>query len=434
LQDIEIIVVDAGSTDGTLEILNEYAQADPRVRLLHSDKKSHGYQCNAGMDAASGEYIGFVETDDYIKEGMYRTLYDAIRRYDLDYVKARYDMFVDLPGERLSIPYSPIPRNKADMYDRVVYGRELEILSATDVNMWNGLYRREFIQKNNIRLNETPGAAFQDTGFVVQTMMLAEKALYIDRPSYCYRRDNPDSSVHGNAPKFMMDEFMYIYPILRAKRRDGSLLLQRTFDRHFGAFGAFLGGSLLRGKSGKGLFEEVKVFREFILDAYHAFNDAERTWTVSCDSFLWSLFVDDFDLYCAFMKESAAKRLETCSEFARLCERQMKLMIFGCGNVGGGVYCYLKRNGLKNTMGFCDNDSRQWGGTYVGQTVFSPAEAMEKHKDAMYVLAVANPYHTESLRRQLIDGGIRVEKICHSPLIYPPESFEISITTKKELS
>ena len=66
LKDIEIICVDAGSTDGTLEVLEEYTAKDNRIKLLHSDKKSYGYQMNMGIDAATGEYIGIVETDDYI--------------------------------------------------------------------------------------------------------------------------------------------------------------------------------------------------------------------------------------------------------------------------------------------------------------------------------------------------------------------------------
>ena len=66
LKNIEILCIDAGSTDGTWEILEEYARKDVRVQLIRSDKKSYGYQMNLGLKAANGEYIGIVETDDYI--------------------------------------------------------------------------------------------------------------------------------------------------------------------------------------------------------------------------------------------------------------------------------------------------------------------------------------------------------------------------------
>ena len=74
LSDIEIICVDAGSTDGTLEILQEFAKKDQRISIIVSDKKSYGYQMNLGLKAAKGEYIGIVETDDFIEPNMYEDL------------------------------------------------------------------------------------------------------------------------------------------------------------------------------------------------------------------------------------------------------------------------------------------------------------------------------------------------------------------------
>lgn len=68
LSDIEVIVVDADSTDGTREILDEYAQKDSRIVILKDDKKSTGYANNKALDYATGEYIGIVETDDYIDQ------------------------------------------------------------------------------------------------------------------------------------------------------------------------------------------------------------------------------------------------------------------------------------------------------------------------------------------------------------------------------
>ena len=63
LRELEIICVDAGSTDGTKEILDDYAGKDSRITVLQSDIKSYGKQVNIGLDYASGEYIGILETD-----------------------------------------------------------------------------------------------------------------------------------------------------------------------------------------------------------------------------------------------------------------------------------------------------------------------------------------------------------------------------------
>ena len=98
LEELEILCIDAGSTDGTLEILQKYADKDKRIRLIHSDKKSYGYQINLGIDQASGEYMGIVETDDYIEPKMYEELYQTASEENLDYVKAGFDVFVT-PGK-----------------------------------------------------------------------------------------------------------------------------------------------------------------------------------------------------------------------------------------------------------------------------------------------------------------------------------------------
>ena len=75
LQELEIICVDAGSTDGTKEILDRYAREDPRITIFHSSKKSYGCHINRGVDYASGEYVAVLETDDWIEPEMYQYLY-----------------------------------------------------------------------------------------------------------------------------------------------------------------------------------------------------------------------------------------------------------------------------------------------------------------------------------------------------------------------
>ena len=117
LKDIEIICIDAGSTDGTLEILEEYAQSDKRIRLLHSKKKSYGYQMNLGLKEAKGDYIGIVETDDYILPGMYEELYAYAVGHDAEFVKSDFDVFTTpAEGERLFLRY-PIKDGSSIKYN-----------------------------------------------------------------------------------------------------------------------------------------------------------------------------------------------------------------------------------------------------------------------------------------------------------------------------
>ena len=77
-EDFEVLSVDAGSTDGTLEMIERYQAKDSRVRLLRSPVKSYGAQMNLAMDAAEGKYIAIVETDDCAEPDMLECLHDAI--------------------------------------------------------------------------------------------------------------------------------------------------------------------------------------------------------------------------------------------------------------------------------------------------------------------------------------------------------------------
>ncbi len=99
LQDIEVISVDADSTDGTHEILAKYAKQDPRVRLFRDDQHSTGYAKNLGIDIAKGEYIGIVEPDDYIELDMFERLYEAAVADRLDVVKCDYSTYVTIDNQ-----------------------------------------------------------------------------------------------------------------------------------------------------------------------------------------------------------------------------------------------------------------------------------------------------------------------------------------------
>ena len=89
LKDLEIICVDDGSTDSSPAILDDYASKDSRVKVIHKPNRGYGHSMNVGYEAATGEYIGIVESDDYILPDMYGTLYDyaAVSYTHLDVYK-----------------------------------------------------------------------------------------------------------------------------------------------------------------------------------------------------------------------------------------------------------------------------------------------------------------------------------------------------------
>lgn len=220
LEDMEIICVDDGSTDSSPEILREYAARDERIRVISKANSGYGHTMNTGFDAASGEYIGIVESDDVIPADMYRTLCDAADENRCDAVKADFRTFVDENGTRRFTlrRLAESVENPEMYYNRVICPLEEPEVFRLIMNTWSGIYRTDFIRKNNIRHNETPGASFQDNGLFFQSMALADRVMFLDRPFYMLRRDNAASSVHNkNKVWALCEEYDFIYSFLRSR-------------------------------------------------------------------------------------------------------------------------------------------------------------------------------------------------------------------------
>ena len=225
LSDIEIICVNDGSTDGSGEILAEYAARDPRVKVINKPNTGYGDSMNIGIEKASGKYIGIVESDDYILPRMMEELSHTAEEHDLDLVKGDFIRFVSEPDSDLkkkTINICTIPS---------MYGKVLDLSSAKaaykfPINTWAGIYRRSFLVENGIRHNETPGASYQDNGFWFQTFALAKRAMFVNRAYYMNRRDNPNSSVYSREKVFCMcDEYSFIRGFIASHggRLDGLL-------------------------------------------------------------------------------------------------------------------------------------------------------------------------------------------------------------------
>lgn len=195
LKDIEVICVNDGSTDDSAKIIEQFVKSDSRFRAIHKENTGYGHSMNTGLACAAGEYIGIVESDDWIPEEMMQTLYEAAETYQVDFVKADFYRFVRQADGTIRKIYNHLA------WDIRYYNRVLRPMDETEsfrfiMNIWSGIYRRDFLKKNQISFHETPGASFQDNGFWFQTFVLAQRAVFLDRPLYMNRRDNPQSSVY----------------------------------------------------------------------------------------------------------------------------------------------------------------------------------------------------------------------------------------------
>ena len=215
LTDMEIICINDGSTDSSPQILREYAARDSRFVIIDKENEGYGRGMNDGFDRASGEYIGIVESDDYIVPEMYEELCGICDEKNLDFVKADFVRFYDEPAGRLKIHAKLVKGGHA--YDEVIDPKEDVRVFKDLINTWSGVYRRSFIEAHQIRHNTTPGASFQDNGFWFQTFAWADRILFTQKAYYMNRRDNPNSSVRQKNKIYCLnDEYHFIHDFLEA--------------------------------------------------------------------------------------------------------------------------------------------------------------------------------------------------------------------------
>lgn len=211
LKEIEIIIVNDGSTDyEAVRIMEEYERKDKRIKLINKENTGYGHSVNTGLAAAKGEYVAIVESDDYIEPDMYEVLYPYCAVNNLDVIKTNIRTFTGCGSERSFICYDLASvRNCNSVFDP---GDNVRAFDFTGfVAVYAGLYKREFLLSENIVVNETPGASFQDISFWFMTIVHAKRFMFNDKYLYNLRRDNEGSSVFNNKKLYpVCDEYMRV--------------------------------------------------------------------------------------------------------------------------------------------------------------------------------------------------------------------------------
>ena len=211
LKEIEIICVNDGSTDKSAKIVEEYAKKDNRIRVIRKTNTGYGNSMNIGFDAAVGEYVGLIESDDFVDKEMFATLYNVAKSNDLDAVKSSFFFYYSTPKEK-NEKYEIVSKVLArkTFCPTTFFKAKMEMVEFFNIkpSIWSAIYKRNFLISNNIRFNETPGASFQDSSFNFKVWTLAERVQLLKEGYVHYRQDNEASSVNSPSKVFCVcDEY-----------------------------------------------------------------------------------------------------------------------------------------------------------------------------------------------------------------------------------
>lgn len=314
-EDIEVICVDDGSTDGSGELIDEYASRDGRITAIHKENTGYGNSMNAGIDSAKGEYIGIVESDDAIESGFYETLYEAAKKNDLDIVKSEFYLWWEEAGYR-----HRMHRPHMDGRYGVVMRKDRQFLRCNFLmNTWSGLYKRSFLNKYHIRHHESPGAAFQDNGFWMQGMLFADRVMVLDYAGYLYRQDNETASVKDPRKVYtMVDEYEWLHQKLEGDISSAEMILVDSFHMTRGYWSIFR------------IADEYKrEYLDRLIDDYGKYG-----YSFVRDLYWQDLFADiadDPDGYCN-------KIIDTKEKVCSFIERSDSIIIYGAGQRGERLY------------------------------------------------------------------------------------------------
>ena len=200
LRDIEIICVDDGSNDNSLNILKEYQQHDSRIKVLTQKHKKQGAARNYGISVASGEYIGFVDSDDWCELDMFEKLYKRAKETDSDITMCAVTTFNDNNSNEYSKSntYANLDIFPKEFFNRVFSPTDtLDFFMDICVYPPNKIIRRELINSNNIKFPEGINN-YEDGAFFFNTWFYASRISLIKFYGYYYRMYSDTSTSYSD--------------------------------------------------------------------------------------------------------------------------------------------------------------------------------------------------------------------------------------------
>ena len=181
LEDIEIILVNDGSKDNSILIAKKFLEKYPK-KIVYLEKENGGLSDarNFGIPYAKGEYIAFLDSDDYVEKNMYEEMYNLAKKENSDMVQCNFY-------------WEYIDKNKKKIGDMQKYSNKKELITKGRVEAWNKLIKREILENEEIRFPK--GLRYEDVEFTYKLAPYLEKVSFIDKPFIHYiQRQNSISN------------------------------------------------------------------------------------------------------------------------------------------------------------------------------------------------------------------------------------------------
>lgn len=360
-RNLEIILVDDGSTDASPAICDEYAGLDARIKVIHKKNAGVVQARKTGIQEASGKYVGYVDADDWIEPQMYGRLHEEIRTSEAD---------VAASGRVEEYPKkSKICKNKIEpgvykgkaldgMYRRMIFsGIFFEF--GLYPTVWDKLFKRELLLRNQMQVPDDIVVG-EDVACVYPSLLEAETVCVVDECFYHYRK------------------------------REGSML--GTKDRKYN--------------------DRVYILQQYLYDRCR-------------NTEYWDVLERQIDIYIMDMVMNGARHMyglkfapEICHQFLfpfHKVKRDSRIVLYGAGNVGRKYFRQLEHSGYCQIVYWVDKSAEKFKNTEWN--ILLPAEM--KNEDFDYiVICVADKKLAGIIKSDLINLGIDENKLVWEDPIY----------------
>ena len=255
LEDIEILLVNDGSQDGTEVIAKQFVEKYPN-KIIYLEKENGGLSDarNYAIPHAKGEYIAFLDSDDYVETNMYEEMYNKAKEENLDYVEC--DFLWEYPDKTLE--------SKGKQYNN-----KKEMFTHTRVVAWNKLIKREIVQSNHLEFPK--GYRYEDVEFFYKLLPLIHHYGIIQKPFVHYvQRENSISNVQNTRTKEIIDILGHVITYYKTKNLFDEYKeeIEYTYARYI------LCSSMLR----MVMIEDKKERKEIINFAWKSLNTQFANW------------------------------------------------------------------------------------------------------------------------------------------------------------
>jgi glycosyltransferase EpsH len=379
-EDIEIIIINDGSTDNVEIKLSEWQKKDERIKIVNNENRGVSYSRNYGISLARGEFISFVDPDDWCDTTIINKLYSALNEENADYVFCDY--YNVLPEGKIEESITAINLTKPTSLKQ-----DKKLLYNMYVSIWNKMYRKSLILDNDILFDEK-ALKGSDLLFTAKVLTSCKKIVQVKECLYFYRKDRPLSLTD--------------FTTNRALERKYSL---ETTIKYF---------------IDKGIFEEYyyELEKHMIGNVLWVIDRSIGTTEVNTTKTIIDTYLDFLNHYFPNWRVNMyfiSYHTSICKEIGffefiysgRISEKP--IVIFSASSGGEKVMKFLSKFNILPYL-ICDNSSNKQNTSMNGVKIVSPEEMVKAIGTNINLIIASATYYNE-IRSQMMDLGVSSDNI-----------------------